>query len=95
MLAEISRMQNEPVTLAELNKAKNQLVTAQLRERETNNGKALALGDAVVIQGDAKRVNTDINQLQSVTAADIQRVMRKYFTDANRVVINYLLGVTR
>ncbi len=90
MLAEISRMQNEPVTIAELNKAKNQLVTAQLRERETNNGKALALGDAVVIQGNANRVNTDINQLQSVTATDIQRVMRKYFTEANRVVINYL-----
>lgn len=90
MLAEISRMQNEPVTLAELNKAKNQLVTTQLRERETNNGKALALGDAVVIQGNANRVNTDINQLQSVTAADVQRVMRKYFTDTNRVVINYL-----
>ncbi len=95
MLAEISRMQNEPVTLAELNKAKNQLVTAQLRERETNNGKALALGDAVVIQGNANRVNTDINQLQSVTAADVQRVMRKYFTDANRVVINYLPETAR
>ncbi|MGI8655708.1 MAG: TonB family protein [Pyrinomonadaceae bacterium] len=95
MLAEISRMQNEPVTLAELNKAKNQLVTTQLRERETNNGKALALGDAVVIQGNANRVNTDINQLQSVTAADVQRVMRKYFTEANRVVINYLSETER
>lgn len=95
MLAEISRMQNDPVTLAELNKAKNQLVTAQLRERETNNGKALALGDAVVIQGNANRVNTDINQLQSVTAADVQRVMRKYFTEANRVVINYLSETER
>ncbi len=90
MLSEITRMQNESVTSAELSKAKNQLVTTQFRERETNFGRALALGDAVVIQGDAKRVNTDIEQLQSITAADIQRVMRKYFTDTNRVVINYL-----
>ncbi len=90
MLSEITRMQNDLVTTAELSKAKNQLVTTQFRERETNFGKALALGDAVVIQGDAKRVNTDIEQLQSVTAADIQRVMRKYFTDTSRVVINYL-----
>jgi zinc protease len=95
MLAEINRMQNELVSAAELSKAKNQLVTTQFRERETNFGKALALGDAVVIQGDAKRVNTDIEQLQSVTAADIQRVMRKYFTDTSRVVINYLPDAMR
>jgi zinc protease len=90
MLAEIVRMQNEPVTTEELNKAKNQLVTTQFRERETNFGKALALGDAAVIQGDANRVNTDTEQLQAITAADIQRVMRKYFADTNRVVIDYL-----
>ena len=28
--------------------------------------------------------------LQAVTAADIQRVMKKYFTDTNRLVLYYL-----
>jgi zinc protease len=73
-----------------LEKAKNQLVTGQLRERETNNGKAQALGEAAVLLGDPNRINTDIERLQSVTAADVQRVMRQYFTDTNRVVIYYL-----
>jgi len=82
-------MQNEPVTKAELEKAINQLVASQLRERETNSGKAFAIGNAVVLMGDARRVNTDIERLQAVSAADIQRVMKKYFTDANRVVITY------
>ncbi|MFN2453976.1 MAG: M16 family metallopeptidase [Pyrinomonadaceae bacterium] len=90
MLVEIKRMQDSTVSAAELSKAKNQLITAQFRERETNFGKALALGDAAVIQNDPARVNTDIEKLQSVTAADVQRVMRKYLTEANRVVINYL-----
>ncbi|HUQ34312.1 MAG TPA: pitrilysin family protein [Pyrinomonadaceae bacterium] len=90
LLAEIKRVQDQPVSAAELEKAKNLLVTNQLRERETNNGKALALGNAAVLLGDPNRVNTDIERLQKVSAADVQRVMRKYISDTNRVVIYYL-----
>ena len=90
LLAEIRKMQDAPVSAAELEKAKNQIITAQLLERETNNGKALALGDAAVLLGDPNRANTDIERLSKVTAADIQRVMKKYLTDANRLVIYYL-----
>jgi hypothetical protein len=43
-----------------------------------------------VLLGDANRVNTDLTKLQAVTAADVQRVMKKYFTTANRLVIYYL-----
>ncbi len=67
-----------------------QLVTSQLRERETNNGKAQSLGEAAVLFNDPNRVNTDIERLQAVSAADVQRVMQKYFTETNRVVIYYL-----
>jgi predicted Zn-dependent peptidase len=35
-------------------------------------------------------VNTEIKQLQAVTAADVQRVMKQYFADNNRVVIYYV-----
>jgi zinc protease len=90
LLAEIKKMQDAPVSLAELDKAKNQLVTSELRQRETSNGKALALGSSAVLLGDPNRVNTDLAKLQAVTAADVQRVMKKYFTDANRLVIYYL-----
>jgi zinc protease len=89
LLAELKKMQTEPVTKAELDKAVNQLVAGALRERETNSGKAFAIGNAAVLVGDPGRVNTDIERLQAVTAADVQRVMKKYFTDTNRVVITY------
>lgn len=88
--AEVKRVQDEPVTAAELEKAKNQLITAQLLELETNNGKAEALGKAAVILRDPNRINTDIQKLQAVTAADVQRVMKKYLVPTNRVVITYL-----
>jgi zinc protease len=90
LLAEIKKLQDAAPGAAELNKAKNQLVTNELRQRETSNGKALALGASAVLLGDPNRVNTDLAKLQAVTAADVQRVMKKYFTDANRLVIYYL-----
>jgi len=90
LLAEIKKLQDTPVSTAELEKAKNQLITNQLRQLETSNGKALALGEAAVLLGDAARVNTDLARLQAVTPADIQRVMKKYFTDTNRLVLYYL-----
>jgi zinc protease len=90
LLAEIKKLQDTPVSAAELEKAKNQFITDQLRQRETSNGKALALGEAAVLLGDPARVNTDLARLQAVTAADILRVMKKYFTDNNRLVLYYL-----
>ena len=90
LLAEVKKLQDAPVSAAELEKAKNQIITEQLRDRETSNGKALALGEAAVLLGDPARVNTDLARLQAVTAADVQRVMKKYFADQNRVVLYYL-----
>ena len=90
LLAEIKKLQDEQVSAAELEKAKNQIITDQLRQRENNNGKALALGEAAVLLNDPARVNTDLDKLQAVTAADVQRVMKKYFTDANRLVLYYM-----
>ena len=88
--AEVKKLQDAPVSDAELEKAKNQIITSQLRQRETNNGKASALGQAAVLLGDPNRVNTDLEKLQAVTAADVQRVAKKYFTDQNRYVFIYL-----
>jgi zinc protease len=90
LLAELKRMQGTLVSQVELEKARNQVITERLRARETSNGKAFALGEAAVLLGDPKRVNTDNERLLAVTAADVQRVMRKYFTDTNRVVIHFL-----
>jgi zinc protease len=95
LLAEIRKLQDTPVSTAELEKAKNQIITDQLRQRETSNGKALALGEAAVLLGDPARVNTDLARLQAVTAADVQRVMKKYFADQNRLVLYYLPEATK
>jgi len=87
--AELKKMQDAPVSAKELEKAKNQLITRTLRRRENSDGRAIAIENAIAYQGDPKAVNKDIAELNAVTAADIQRVMKKYFNDNNRVVIFY------
>ncbi len=89
LLAELKLIQDKGVTPKELAKAKNQLIADAIRSTETNDGKAIAIERAVAYEGDPKAVNSNVARLQAVTAADVQRVMKKYFTDTNRVVIYY------
>jgi zinc protease len=89
LFAELSRIQTTGITAAELTKAKNQLVADAVRGRETDDGKAVSIERAITYQHDPKAVNSDIQKLQAVTAADVQRVMKKYFNDKNDVVIYY------
>lgn len=86
---EIERLASAPVPAVELAKIKTQLLTHALIERQTPLGKGMALGDAIVTQGDARRVNQQLTELQAVTAADVQRVVRKYLTGATEVTIEY------
>jgi len=90
LFAEIEKFSAQPVSAAELTKAKNRLLTARLHERETCEGKASALAHAVIVLGDARRVDTDLARLQGVTAGDIQRAVRAVFTEQNRLVLEYL-----
>ena len=72
--AEVDKMRTAPVTAAELDEAKNQLITDALKERETADGKARELATAVVLYDDPEKVNRMISDIQTVTAADVQRV---------------------
>lgn len=89
---ELARLRKEAPSAAEVEKAKNILITRILRERETVNGKAVAIGEAIVYQDDARAANRQVADLQAVTAEDIKRVVNKYMGGANRVVINYSNG---
>jgi zinc protease len=88
--AEIAALAEKPVPAAELEKAKNLIVTSALRQRETNNGKAFTLGEVVVLQHDPSIVNTGLAKIQAATAADIQRVVKQYLIDGKALVLNYM-----
>ena len=88
--AEIARFRVAPVTDAELAEAKNELVANALRERETVEGRVGVLGQALIGSGDAAVADREIADIQAVTAADIQRVARRYLTPERAVTIRYL-----
>nr|HET7858641.1 pitrilysin family protein [Caldimonas sp.] len=89
LLAEVTRLAATPPTPAELAKVKTQIVTDAFISRQTPLGLASALGDAAVLEGNPARINTDLDDLQKVTAADVQRVLRRYVLEAHKVTIEY------
>ena len=88
--AEIKRVRDQLVSDAELREAKNQIITGVLRQRETADGKASTIANAVIIDGDAKVADRQLADLAAVTAADIQRVARRYLTDNRAATLRYL-----
>ncbi len=90
IVEELERLKTEPVPARELEKAKNQMVSEILFARQSNQGKADALGRAAVLLKDPARVNTEVQRLLAVTPEEIQRVARRYFTETNRIVLTIL-----
>jgi zinc protease len=70
-------------------------LTSELKQRQTAQGIAFALGEAALVGGGPAHVNTDLAALQAVTAADVQRVLKRHVTGAHSVTIDYVPEATR
>ena len=90
MIAQIDKLKTEPVSEAELNKAKRQWARDYILGRETVQQKALHLAHAVVIHDDVKSADGEFDLFQNVTAADVQRIAKTYFTPENRTVLTIM-----
>ncbi|RYZ00219.1 MAG: insulinase family protein, partial [Alphaproteobacteria bacterium] len=88
--AEVARMRDTPVTQAEIDEARNELITGTLQGRETSDGRADELARSVILYKNAKASDELLAKLQSVTAADIQRVAQQIFDVNKSVTIKYL-----
>jgi len=92
LIAEVDRMKTEPITQAELNRAKRQFARDYILGRETIQQKALHLAHAVVIHDDITTADGEFDLFQAVTVEDVQRVAKTYFTPETRLVITILPG---
>ncbi|GGB25463.1 peptidase M16 [Sphingomonas metalli] len=90
LMREVARLRDAPVTPEELSEAKNELVTAALRERETVDGKASVLASDVLLTGDPRASEAQLAAIQRVSAADVQRVARRYLAPAGAATLRYL-----
>ncbi|HVF93496.1 MAG TPA: pitrilysin family protein [Sphingomonas sp.] len=87
---EIARMRDEAVTAAELAEAKNEILTAAIRSRETAEGKARVLASSVIVDGDPRHTDRQLAAIATVSIADVQRVARRYLGEPQAATIRYL-----
>lgn len=83
---EIERLKTEPVSEAELERAKNQLKANLLRGLDSNLGMARSLVEYQVKTGSWRNLFEQVDRFDAVTPEDIQRVARQTFTSENRTV---------
>lgn len=86
---ELARLRDADVSQAELERAKNQLLTGILSGRETSFGRALELANAVTLTGKAEFADQYVKALSAVKIADVRRVAQKWLQDDQRITIDY------
>jgi zinc protease len=82
----LAKLQTEEVPAAELRKARNQMLVDVYRCRKTIANRASLLGLYEIYYGDYAKMFTVDKDIEAVTAADVRRVARRYFTEKNRTV---------
>ena len=86
--AEIEKLKNEAVPAAELQKVKNQFAASNFRRLKSNFFLLVQLGYYEGL-GTWEEINDAPKKIDAVTADDLQRVAKTYFTDKNRSVATY------
>ena len=88
--AEIERLATDPISSAELEKARKRAQVELVHASESITGQAQMLGIAEAVTGDYSWFETAIEKLKMVTLEDIERVRKTYLTRENRTVGRYL-----
>ncbi|MBT3217427.1 MAG: insulinase family protein [Candidatus Marinimicrobia bacterium] len=76
------------VAVAELSKARKQMLAGKVFERYSANSLASSLGNAELVMGDYREFNTEIERFNAVTADDVQRVANAYFTEEKMTIMH-------
>ncbi|GBG03419.1 zinc protease [Azospira sp. I13] len=84
--AEVARIAAEGVSDEELQRARAQLVASQVYKRDSMFAQAMEIGQMEIVGLSYRAVDTMIDKLKAVTAADVQRVARQYFNDDSLTV---------
>jgi len=92
LIAELDRIRSEPVSEAELREAKNEIFASALAERQTAQGRAFELGEALVSTGDPDAADKRLTAIAAVSAADVLRVAQAWLRPEAKVALTYTAG---
>jgi len=84
---EIEKTKTGPIAPWEMEKAQNTMRRQQAQAITSSLQRAIQLGEYALFYNDPNLVNTRLDRILKVTAADVQRVAQKYLTKENRSVI--------
>jgi len=87
---EIDRLRREPPSTAELEKGRNQALTAFYRSLRTISGKANALGRAEIFRGGHLKLGSYAADMRRVTAQDVSTAAARYLLRRNRTVVTLI-----
>jgi predicted Zn-dependent peptidase len=82
----LQNLKKEKVDEAALARVKTRTRAGLIRQLDNNEGLAQLLASYHANYGDWKKLFTSIDEIDKVTADDVQRVVRQYFTPSNRTV---------
>jgi len=85
--AEIDKVKNGPIAAWEMEKAHNTQKRAFVGNLGSSLQRAVLLGQYALFWDDPNLINTYVDRIAKVTAADVQRVAKQYLTQTNRSVI--------
>jgi predicted Zn-dependent peptidase len=85
--AAVARIAAEGITPEELEKARNAFRRDHVFSRQTSMGVAEAVQHYVHFHDSVEEINTDERKYLAVTAADIQRVVRRYLVPENSLIL--------
>lgn len=90
----IDGIAREGITARELQKAKNGIRAGYENSFQTNVGRSGLLADYEATWGSWAKLLSYLPRHNRVTAADVQRVAKKYFSDRNRTVVTLIPETT-
>lgn len=82
----IERLKKEKVDQETLNRVKTKLRASLVRQLDSNSGLAQELASYHVNYGNWRKLFTGLEEINAVTAEDVQRVAREYFVERTRTV---------
>lgn len=86
LLDEIDKLQTQPITQQELERAKNSMRASYILGNRDINSQAIQIGYNQTVAGDYRFSDRYLSRLEQVTASDVQRVAKKYLQRERRVV---------
>jgi predicted Zn-dependent peptidase len=82
----IERLKTEKLDAATLTRVKTKVRASLIRQLDSNSGLAAQLAFFYVNYGDWRKLFTGLDEIDRVTAEDVQRVARQYLVESARTV---------